>query len=121
MGTINHVPKTLEGETLISDQTEPLLWVAEKEKKMGSDSEAEKSQQKEREKKKMLALAPIARPLAGKKLCKRTLKLVRRGIHMCVYIWMCVHLYSYISMNKAVWFLRIYSLYVLSVCLLMVY
>ena len=41
---------------------------------MGSDSEAEK------EKKKMLALAPIAKPLAGKKLCKRTLKLVRRGL-----------------------------------------
>ena len=46
---------------------------------MGSDSEAEKSVQKEKEKKKMLALAPIAKPLAGKKLCKRTLKLVRRG------------------------------------------
>ncbi|OVA12764.1 Ribosomal protein L7Ae/L30e/S12e/Gadd45 [Macleaya cordata] len=28
----------------------------------------------------MLALAPIAKPLAGKKLCKRTLKLVRKGI-----------------------------------------
>lgn len=45
---------------------------------MGSDSEAEKSALKE--KKKLSALAPIARPLAGKKLCKRTLKLVRRGI-----------------------------------------
>ena len=45
---------------------------------MGSDSEAEKSQQKER--KKIHALAPIAKPLAGKKLCKRALKLVRRGI-----------------------------------------
>jgi len=44
---------------------------------MGSDSEAEKSVQKE--KKKLQALAPIAKPLAGKKLCKRTLKLVRRG------------------------------------------
>lgn len=47
---------------------------------MGSDSEVEKSQQKERERKKLLAVAPIARPLAEKKLCKRTLKLVRRGI-----------------------------------------
>ena len=47
---------------------------------MGSDSEAEKSAHKEKEKKKMLALSPIAKPLAGKKLCKRTLKLVRRGI-----------------------------------------
>ncbi|KAL6982469.1 hypothetical protein U1Q18_043841 [Sarracenia purpurea var. burkii] len=46
---------------------------------MGSDSEAEKTAQKEKEKKKMLALAPIAKPLAGKKLCKRTLKLVRRA------------------------------------------
>lgn len=43
---------------------------------MGSDSEAERSQ---KEKKKALALAPIAKPLAGKKLCKRTLKLVRKG------------------------------------------
>ena len=46
---------------------------------MGSDNEGEKSAQKEKEKKKLLALAPIARPLAGKKLCKRTLKLVRKG------------------------------------------
>ncbi|KAG8381569.1 hypothetical protein BUALT_Bualt06G0135200 [Buddleja alternifolia] len=45
----------------------------------GSDSENEKSAQKERERKKTLALAPIAKPLAGKKLCKRTLKLVRRA------------------------------------------
>ncbi|BBH04054.1 hypothetical protein CerSpe_192450 [Prunus speciosa] len=46
---------------------------------MGSDSEVEKTAQKERERKKMQALAPIAKPLAGKKLCKRTLKLVRRA------------------------------------------
>ncbi|CAH9124805.1 unnamed protein product [Cuscuta epithymum] len=46
---------------------------------MGSDSETEKSAQKEREKKKLLALAPIAKPLAGKKLSKRTFKLVRRA------------------------------------------
>lgn len=44
---------------------------------MGSDSEAEKSALKE--KKKLFALAPIAKPLAGKKLSKRTLKLVRRA------------------------------------------
>ncbi|XP_044476599.1 H/ACA ribonucleoprotein complex subunit 2-like protein [Mangifera indica] len=51
---------------------------------MGSDSEAERTQQKE-EKKKILALAPIAKPLAGKKLCKRTLKLVRRAAeHKCL-------------------------------------
>ncbi|CAH9081040.1 unnamed protein product [Cuscuta europaea] len=46
---------------------------------MGSDSETEKSAQKEREKKKLLAIAPIAKPLAGKKLSKRTFKLVRRA------------------------------------------
>lgn len=46
---------------------------------MGSDSEAEKSAHKE--KKKVLALAPIAKPLAGKKLSKRALKLVRRGLY----------------------------------------
>ncbi|CAK9163521.1 unnamed protein product [Ilex paraguariensis] len=52
---------------------------------MVSDSEAEKTAQKEKEKKKLLALAPIAKPLAGKKLCKRTLKLVRRGAeHKCL-------------------------------------
>ncbi|XP_021909157.1 H/ACA ribonucleoprotein complex subunit 2-like protein [Carica papaya] len=52
---------------------------------MGSDSETEKAQQKEKERKKMLALAPIAKPLAGKKLCKRTLKLVRRAAeHKCL-------------------------------------
>lgn len=45
---------------------------------MVSDSENEKSI---KEKKKLMALAPIAKPLAGKKLCKKTLKLVRRGIH----------------------------------------
>ncbi|GMQ11139.1 hypothetical protein CsSME_00053895 [Camellia sinensis var. sinensis] len=49
----------------------------------GSDSEVEKSAQKEKEKKKLLALAPIAKPLAGKKLSKRTFKLVRRG-HKCL-------------------------------------
>ncbi|KAE7996067.1 hypothetical protein FH972_000816 [Carpinus fangiana] len=52
---------------------------------MGSDSEAEKAQQKEKEIKKLLAIAPIAKPLAGKKLCKRTLKLVRRAAeHKCL-------------------------------------
>ncbi|KAL6838612.1 hypothetical protein ACP4OV_031569 [Aristida adscensionis] len=39
---------------------------------MGSDTEAEK-------KRAPVALAPIAKPLAGKKLYKRTLKLVRRA------------------------------------------
>ncbi|GMH02603.1 hypothetical protein Nepgr_004442 [Nepenthes gracilis] len=43
---------------------------------MGSDSETEKVQ---KEKKKVVALSPIAKPLAGKKLCKRTFKLVRRA------------------------------------------
>ncbi|CAK9147878.1 unnamed protein product [Ilex paraguariensis] len=52
---------------------------------MVSDSEAEKTIQKEKEKKQLLALAPIAKPLAGKKLCKRTLKLVRRAAeHKCL-------------------------------------
>ncbi|KAF5734098.1 hypothetical protein HS088_TW16G00540 [Tripterygium wilfordii] len=46
---------------------------------MGSDSEAEKSQKQEKDRKKVVALAPIAKPLAGKKLCKRTLKLVRKA------------------------------------------
>ncbi|GAA0151523.1 hypothetical protein Leryth_017533 [Lithospermum erythrorhizon] len=50
---------------------------------MGSDSEIEKSAQKD--KKKIQALAPIAKPLAGKKLSKRTLKLVRRAAeHKCL-------------------------------------
>ncbi|EYU28607.1 hypothetical protein ABFS82_06G119000 [Erythranthe guttata] len=52
---------------------------------MGSDSETERSAQKQREKKKLAALAPIAKPLAGKKLCKRTLKLVRLAAeHKCL-------------------------------------
>ena len=44
---------------------------------MGSDTEAEKSIQKE--KKKVISLAPIAKPLAGKKLQKRTFKLIQKG------------------------------------------
>ncbi|KAE8688912.1 H/ACA ribonucleoprotein complex subunit 2-like protein [Hibiscus syriacus] len=52
---------------------------------MGSDSEVEKSHQKEKERKKMLAIAPIAKPLAGKKLSKKTLKLVRKASeHKCL-------------------------------------
>ena len=43
---------------------------------MGSDTESE-------QKRAPVALAPIAKPLAGKKLCKRTLKLVRRGLEDC--------------------------------------
>ncbi|PKA59972.1 H/ACA ribonucleoprotein complex subunit 2-like protein [Apostasia shenzhenica] len=43
---------------------------------MGSDSEADKAL---KEKKKLTSLAPIAKPLAGKKLRKRTYKLVRRA------------------------------------------
>ncbi|XP_020264443.1 H/ACA ribonucleoprotein complex subunit 2-like protein [Asparagus officinalis] len=43
---------------------------------MASDSETEKSM---KEKKKMMALAPIAKPLAGKKLSKKSLKLVRKA------------------------------------------
>lgn len=62
---------------------------------MGSDSEGEKSVQKEREKKKMLALSPIAKPLAGKKLSKKTLKLVRRGI---IYV-KCDFLSSYLLVS----------------------
>ncbi|XP_043699632.1 H/ACA ribonucleoprotein complex subunit 2-like protein [Telopea speciosissima] len=49
---------------------------------MGSDSETEKSQ---KERKKILALAPIAKPLAGKKLCTRAHKLVKRASeHKCL-------------------------------------
>ncbi|KAF2563843.1 hypothetical protein F2Q70_00014125 [Brassica cretica] len=44
---------------------------------MGSDTEAEKSIQKE--KKKVISLAPIAKPLAGKKLQKRTFKLIQKA------------------------------------------
>ncbi|GAB2230157.1 hypothetical protein Droror1_Dr00014414 [Drosera rotundifolia] len=43
---------------------------------MGSDSETEKTV---KEKKKVVALSPIAKPMAGKKLSKRTFKLVRRA------------------------------------------
>jgi hypothetical protein len=46
---------------------------------MGSDSETERST---KEKKKLNSLMPIAKPLAGKKLCKRTFKLVRRGTRL---------------------------------------
>lgn len=45
---------------------------------MGSDTEAEKSIQKEK-KKFAISLAPIAKPLAGKKLQKRTFKLIQKG------------------------------------------
>lgn len=62
---------------------------------MGSDSEVEKTAQKERERKKMQALAPIAKPLAGKKLCKRTLKLVRRGIYAYIHIYI-LYVYKYV-------------------------
>uniref|UniRef100_A0A6N2N4H9 Ribosomal protein L7Ae/L30e/S12e/Gadd45 domain-containing protein n=1 Tax=Salix viminalis TaxID=40686 RepID=A0A6N2N4H9_SALVM len=44
---------------------------------MGSDSETERSNIKV--KKKMTDLAPISKPSAGKKLCKQTLKLVRKA------------------------------------------
>ncbi|KAI3777490.1 hypothetical protein L1987_47290 [Smallanthus sonchifolius] len=51
----------------------------------GSDSEGDRSAHKEKEKKKLHALAPIAKPLAGKKLSKRTLKLVRKAAeHKCL-------------------------------------
>ncbi|KAK8949974.1 H/ACA ribonucleoprotein complex subunit 2-like protein [Platanthera guangdongensis] len=48
---------------------------------MGSDNETEKAT---KEKKKLIFLAPIAKPLAGKKLCRRTYKLVRRVF--CVHV-----------------------------------
>ncbi|WCJ22047.1 H/ACA ribonucleoprotein complex subunit 2-like protein [Euphorbia peplus] len=52
---------------------------------MGSDNEADRSQKQEKEKKKVIALSPIAKPLAGKKLCKKTLKLVRKAAeHKCL-------------------------------------
>eukprot|EP01018_Ginkgo_biloba_P011591 Gb_26398 [translate_table: standard] len=43
---------------------------------MGSDVETEKGS---KDKRRVVAVSPIARPLAGKKLTKRTLKLVRRA------------------------------------------
>uniref|UniRef100_A0A0D6QXJ0 H/ACA ribonucleoprotein complex subunit 2 n=1 Tax=Araucaria cunninghamii TaxID=56994 RepID=A0A0D6QXJ0_ARACU len=49
---------------------------------MVSDAETEvklATKMKDKEKRKMLMVSPIARPLAGKKLCKKTLKLVRRA------------------------------------------
>ncbi|KAI7731323.1 hypothetical protein M8C21_027137 [Ambrosia artemisiifolia] len=51
-----------------------------------SDSEGDRSAHKEKDKRKMLmALAPIAKPLAGKKLSKRALKLVRNAAeHKCL-------------------------------------
>jgi len=48
---------------------------------MGSDTEAEKSIQKEK-KKYAITLAPIAKPLAGKKLQKRTFKLIQKGTNL---------------------------------------
>ena len=39
----------------------------------------QKDKEKKKKKKKLLALAPIAKTLAGKKLCKHTLKLVRKA------------------------------------------
>lgn len=45
---------------------------------MVSDSENERSAIKDKNKK-LSAISVIAKPLAGKKLSKRTLKLVRRG------------------------------------------
>ncbi|KAM7267263.1 hypothetical protein ACFE04_009429 [Oxalis oulophora] len=42
---------------------------------MGSDSETERKEKK----KTVINISPIAKPLVGKKLCKRTLKLVRRA------------------------------------------
>lgn len=56
---------------------------------MGSDSENEKSV---KERKKLMAVAPIAKPLAGKKLCKRSLKLVRRGSLLYYYKRCCLFL-----------------------------
>lgn len=45
---------------------------------MASDGENEHK----KERRKVAALSPISRPLAGKKLCKRTLKIVRRAAEM---------------------------------------
>lgn len=80
---------------------------------MGSDSENEKSV---KERKKFMAVAPISKPLAGRKLCKRTLKLVRRGIGRLSFVpcgWFHFHsgawsfLSAYMCRIK-----KIYPLYV---------
>ncbi|KAJ4823568.1 hypothetical protein Tsubulata_029683 [Turnera subulata] len=82
--------RTLEKQSRVPSKTlisatahhkNPLSLSREKQqiqRKMGSDSEAEKHHEKDK-KKKVLALAPIAKPLAGKKLSKKTLKLIRRA------------------------------------------
>lgn len=46
---------------------------------MASDGEDDK-RSKERDKRKWAAVSVIARPLAGKKLNKKTLRVVRRGM-----------------------------------------
>ncbi|KAF8407923.1 hypothetical protein HHK36_007061 [Tetracentron sinense] len=68
---------------------------------MGSDSEAEKSL---KDKKKMQALAPIAKPLAGKKLCKRTLKLVRKGFPLCIVL---IYTDTLSALMRIVWSMRL--------------
>lgn len=61
---------------------------------MGSDSETEKSGHKD--KKKAFTLSPIAKPLAGKKLSKRALKLVRRGTATCILTCFCVYILNWL-------------------------
>lgn len=50
----------------------------DQDSEMGSDGEDEKKE-KERERRKRLAVSPISKPLAGKKLTKKTLKVVKKG------------------------------------------
>lgn len=69
---------------------------------MGSDSEAEKTAQKVKEKKLLLALAPIAKPLAGKKLSKRIFKLVRRGTFLPFSVSVLGKAVSFLSLSYCV-------------------
>jgi H/ACA ribonucleoprotein complex subunit 2 len=50
----------------------------DQDSEMGSDGEDEKKE-KERERRKRLAVSPISKPLAGKKLTKKTLKVVKKA------------------------------------------
>lgn len=48
---------------------------------MASDGEDDRKE-KEKDRRKRLAVSPIAKPLAGKKLTKKTLKVVKKGLSL---------------------------------------
>lgn len=55
--------------------------VAAAQPAMASDGEEDKKE-KEKDRRKRLAVSPIAKPLAGKKLTKKTLKVVKKGLFL---------------------------------------